>query len=148
MTGAAAREILLRHHRRPHAMGGLSGAIAPVAVRDPLGTGHVRLQVWLADDRVAEARFEAVGVALVTISASLMAEAIAGRTVEEALALRAAVGRLLAGGAAPGDAERLGDVAALGAAVEEEPALERVILLPWQALDLALAGRMAPAPVR
>ena len=99
-------------------------------------------------------RFEGTGCAISTASASLLTEALTGRTVAEAEELFGEVHRMLTGdpsrtsasGAAAVEEERLGKLAAL-AGVREYPMRVKCATLAWHTLRSALAQEGGAAPV-
>ena len=99
------------------------------------------LDVELAGDLIRDLRFEGSGCAISTASASLMSEAVKGRTRAEAAELFGAVHRMLTG--EPADPARLGKLAAL-AGVREFPARVKCASLAWHTLNAALAGGREP----
>ncbi|HEX2465815.1 MAG TPA: SUF system NifU family Fe-S cluster assembly protein, partial [Thermoanaerobaculia bacterium] len=78
------QEVILDHYKRPRNFGPLQGADHTAEGYNPLCGDQVKVSVRLEDDRVADLHFEGAGCAISTASASLMTEAIKGKTVEEA----------------------------------------------------------------
>jgi nitrogen fixation NifU-like protein len=76
--------------RRPRFRGELPGATATAEDVNPLCGDRVRMQVTLADGRVAAARFAGDSCAICTASADVLSELIHGRSRAEASALGAA----------------------------------------------------------
>ena len=68
---------------------------------NPLCGDRLTVRLKLADDQIEDIRFEGQGCAISTASASLMTEAVKGKTRGEALALFDRVHRLLTDDAAP-----------------------------------------------
>ena len=79
------RDVILDHNRKPRNFGPLEHATATVEGFNPLCGDRLTLRLALADDRIADIRFEGDGCAISTASASLMTEAVKGRTRTEAL---------------------------------------------------------------
>ena len=136
------QEILLDHYRRPRNFGPLAGADREVDGHNPLCGDRVRLRVKLDGERLAEVRFEGVGCAISTASASMMTEAVRGRSVDEALELGERFRAHLRADGGEGPAEELGDLAALGG-VRAFPMRVKCATLAWHALRAALAGEAA-----
>jgi nitrogen fixation NifU-like protein len=88
------------------------------------------------DDKISDIRFEGQGCAISTASASLMTEAVKGRTRDQALRLFDRVHQLLTDDAAP-PADELGKLAALSG-VREYPARVKCASLCWHTLASAL----------
>jgi nitrogen fixation NifU-like protein len=90
----------------------------------------------LDDDKISDIRFEGQGCAISTASASMMTEAVKGRTRAEALRLFDRVHELLTDDAAP-PADELGKLAALSG-VRAYPARVKCASLCWHTLAAAL----------
>jgi nitrogen fixation NifU-like protein len=140
------RDVILDHNRQPRNFGGLPDADATIEGFNPLCGDRLTLRLKLADERIADLRFEGQGCAISTASASLMTEAVKGKSRAEALALFERVHALLTDDAAPVD-DDLGKLAALSG-VREFPARVKCASLCWHTLVSALqAGAGASAQV-
>ena len=89
MTDNALRElyqeVILDHSRHPRHYGALEGASHKAEGYNPLCGDRVTVYLKLGEDnRVADIKFEGKGCAISQASASMMADMLAGRTVEEA----------------------------------------------------------------
>lgn len=129
------REELLDHYRRPRNRGALTDATAVGRVSNPLCGDEVEVGVGLHGGRVSWARFRGHGCAICIASASLMTEAVSGKSRSEGRALSAAMREWLGTEAQP-----LPEAMAPLAPVRAHPTRHRCALLPWEALDQALAG--------
>ncbi len=129
------RDVILDHNRRPRNFGPLVTADATAEGFNPLCGDRLTLRLNLADDTIRDIRFEGQGCAISTASASLMTEAVKGKTRGEALALFDKVHKLLTDDAA--GAEDLGKLAALSG-VREYPARVKCASLCWHTLASAL----------
>jgi nitrogen fixation protein NifU and related proteins len=136
------RDVILDHNRRPRNFGTLEQANALAEGFNPLCGDRLTVRLNLADDRIENIRFEGQGCAISTASASLMTEAVKGKTRDEALALFDRVHRLLTDDAA--GAEDLGKLAALSG-VREYPARVKCASLCWHTLASALKSPDAHA---
>ena len=121
------QEVILDHYKRPRNFGPLPGADHSAEGYNPLCGDQVKVSVRLEDGRVADAHFEGAGCAISTASASLMTEAVKGKTVEEAEALFRRFHRLVSGkdGAAERGSSRGSERAmahSIGAARRHDPA--------------------------
>jgi nitrogen fixation NifU-like protein len=130
------RDVILDHNRKPRNFGALEAADASVEGFNPLCGDHLTLRLKLADDSISDIRFEGEGCAISTASASLMTEAVKGKTRTEALKLFERVHQLLTDDAAP-PADELGKLAALSG-VREYPARVKCASLCWHTLASAL----------
>jgi nitrogen fixation NifU-like protein len=134
------RDVILDHNRRPRNFGGMEPADASVEGFNPMCGDRLTVRLKLAGDQIADIRFEGQGCAISTASASLMTEAVKGKTRTEALELFNRVHRLLTDDAASSD--ELGKLAALSG-VREFPARVKCASLCWHTLVSALE---APDP--
>ena len=89
------RDVILDHNRRPRNFGPLDPADASADGVNPLCGDRLTLKLKFAADKIEEIRFEGQGCAISTASASLMTEAVKGKTRTEALGLFNRVHRLL-----------------------------------------------------
>jgi len=139
------QEILLDHYKRPRNFGPLSAADGDAEGHNPLCGDRVQVHVKLDGERLDEVRFEGSGCAISTASASMMTEAVRGKTRAEAAALYERFHDLVTGAApaAADDDESLGELAAL-AGVREFPMRVKCATLAWHTLRAALEGRAAP----
>jgi nitrogen fixation NifU-like protein len=131
------RDVIVDHNRSPRNRGRIAGASHHAEGDNPLCGDRLRLDVELDGDVIRDLRFEGSGCAISTASASLMSEAVKGRTRAEAAELFGSVHRMLTG--EPPDALGLGKLAAL-AGVRAFPARVKCASLAWHTLNAALAG--------
>ena len=137
------RDVILDHNRSPRNFGRLEPADAQAAGHNPLCGDKLTLTLRMQGDRVQDLRFEGQGCAISTASASLMTEAVKGRSRQEIARLYGEVHTLLT--APTGElAPELGKLLAL-AGVAEFPARVKCASLCWHTLNAAL--ERAPAPV-
>ncbi len=106
---------------------------------NPLCGDELTVYLKLEADRIADIRFRGQGCAISTASASLMTEAVKGKTVAEAEALFAGFHELLTGDpSVPAEAPaELGKLAVF-AGVREFPIRVKCATLPWHTLQAAL----------
>jgi nitrogen fixation protein NifU and related proteins len=138
------RDVILDHNRRPRNFGPLEAADTSAEGVNPLCGDRLTVKVKFDADKIQDIRFEGQGCAISTASASLMTEAVKGKTRNEALELFDRVHRLLTLDEA--DAEGLGKLAALSG-VREYPARVKCASLCWHTLASALESPDAHAPV-
>lgn len=129
------RDVILDHNRRPRNFGVLEPADASVEGFNPMCGDRLTLRLKMSGDQIADIRFEGQGCAISTASASLMTEAVKGKSRTEAVALFERIHRLLTDDAAPSD--ELGKLAALSG-VREYPARVKCASLCWHTLASAL----------
>lgn len=132
------QEILLDHYKRPRNFGPLAASDGDAEGHNPLCGDRVEVHVKLDGDRLTDVRFEGSGCAISTASASMMTEAVRGKSRQETAALYERFHELVTG-AAPADDERLGELASLGG-VREFPMRVKCATLAWHTLRAALEG--------
>jgi nitrogen fixation NifU-like protein len=130
------REVILDHNRQPRNFGRLDPHDAEAKGHNPLCGDRLTLTLLRDGDRLADLRFEGNGCAISMASASLMSEAVKGRSRAEIEALFTRVHALLTTQGASG--AELGKLAALSG-VREFPARVKCASLCWHTLNAALA---------
>ena len=139
------QEIVIDHSRRPRNCGPMPQADRQAEGFNPLCGDQVKILLAMAGERIADIRFEGSGCAISTASASLLTEALRGRTEAEARALFADFHDLMTGdpGRAAELSDRLGKLAALGG-VRDYPMRVKCATLAWHTLTAALDQRPQP----
>jgi len=132
------QQVLLDHYRSPRHFGRPAGADREAEGFNPLCGDRVKVFVGLDDDVIRALGFEGSGCAISTASASLMSEALQGKTTADAERLFTAFHDVVTGGAADPEVD-LGKLAAL-AGVAEFPMRVKCATLAWHALHAALAS--------
>ena len=136
---AIYQELILDHYRRPRNKGALEGADARAERRNPLCGDEITLEVAFEGDVVREVRFGGRGCSISQASASMLTQALRGRTRAEAETLVRRFSALVHGDAAAAGDEGLGELRALQG-VARVPARIRCATLAWSALDEVLRG--------
>ena len=137
------RDVIVDHNRQPRNFGKLDPADAHADGHNPLCGDRLSLYVNLDGDRIREARFDGSGCAISVASASMLTEAVKGRTRDEVRKLFEEMHTLLTQHDAPVDTARLGKLAALSG-VREFPARVKCASLCWHTLNAALDSQAAP----
>lgn len=134
--------IILDHNRRPRNQGTLPHADRVAEGRNPMCGDQLSVAVALDGERIADIAFQAQGCAISRASASMMTQAVKGRSRGEARALAARV-RALVTGQPDSGGDDLGQLKALGG-VARYPVRVKCASLAWHALTAALDGAAAP----
>jgi len=138
------RDVILDHNRSPRNFGRLDPADGAALGHNPLCGDSLSVTLRVRDQNLSELRFNGQGCAISMASASLMSEAVTGKSLDEIAALYHDVHELLTDRQyAP--QRPLGKLMAL-AGVREFPARVKCASLCWHTLNAALAQRTAPAP--
>jgi nitrogen fixation protein NifU and related proteins len=128
------RQVILDHYQHPRNQGELDGAVS-VDLRNPSCGDEITLQLLLDGDVVKDVRFRGSGCSISMSSASMMTEAVKGRTVDEALELMDLYRGMVKG--VDVDTEKLGDLEALQG-VSKFPARFKCATLAWNAFEKAM----------
>lgn len=138
------QEVILDHNRRPRNFGTLAGATRIANGHNPLCGDKLKLYLRLEGDRIAEIAFEGSGCAISKASASLMTDAVKGRSKVEALGLFDRFHQVVTTPMDEAiDEASVGKLAVL-AGVREYPARVKCASLPWHTLKAALDGADEP----
>jgi nitrogen fixation protein NifU and related proteins len=137
------RDVIVDHNRKPRNFGKLAPADAQADGHNPLCGDRLTMYVKLDGERISEAKFEGSGCAISVASASLLTEAVRGKSKAEVHALFEDVHTLLTKHDAQVDTGRLGKLAALSG-VREFPARVKCASLCWHTLNAALDNASAP----
>lgn len=138
------QEVILDHNRQPRNFRPLEVEGVRKAEGDnPLCGDKVTVYLNLGSEGVEEATFEGAGCAISQASASLMTEAVTGKSVEETEALLQRFLETMKGEIPP-ELENLGKLAAL-AGVRDYPMRVKCATLAWHTLRAALHAEAAHA---
>jgi len=130
------QEVILDHSRNPRNFRKLEPADRSADGTNPLCGDRVTLYVRLEGDRIAEVGFQGQGCAISKSSASMMTEAVKGKTEGEARSLFEGFHEMVTGRGA-GDAKALGKLTVFSG-VSEFPARVKCASLAWHTLKAAL----------
>jgi len=134
------QEVILDHNRRPRNWGPLPDATGKAEGYNPLCGDRLTLHVRIEADRIVGVSFEGSGCAISKASASLMTDAVKGRTLGEAFDLFDAVHQMLTTPIdRPIDESHVGKLAVLSG-VREFPARVKCASLAWHTLKSALTN--------
>lgn len=128
------QEVIFEHCRQPRNYGQLVNANRKAEGYNPLCGDKVKVYLHVANGVIVDAGFEGSGCAISTASASLMTEAVKGKTKEQALDLLNRFHGLVTGMSIDED---LGKLAVL-AGVREFPQRVKCATLAWHTMKAAL----------
>ena len=133
------QEVILDHNRRPHNFRVIDPASATQEGYNPLCGDRLTLYLTLRDGVITDVAFQGSGCAISKASASLMTDAVKGKTVDEARALFDRFHQMITTPFdRPVDEEGLGKLAAF-AGVREFPVRVKCASLAWHTLKAALS---------
>lgn len=133
------QEVIFDHYRHPRNRGELQEANHKAEGYNPLCGDRISLYLLVENGVVKDARFEGVGCAIATASASMMTEALIGKSEAEVEALFERFHAMVTAqhGSRAGEGESMGKLATL-AGVREFPARIKCATLAWHTLHAAL----------
>jgi nitrogen fixation NifU-like protein len=135
------QQLILDHYRRPRNRRTLPQADRMAEGYNPLCGDHVTVFLKMDSDLVKEVTFEGSGCAISTASASLMTEALKGKTLAEARAIFRRFHGLVTGQPQePLGGPGLGKLEVFSG-VRKYPARVKCATLAWHTLDAALENR-------
>ena len=133
------QEVILDHGRKPRNFGPLPGANREAHGHNPLCGDKLDVHLKVKDGVVEDVKFEGAGCAISVASASLMTEALKGRTEAEAHALFEKFHALLTGEEvfSPEQLEELEKLAVFSG-VRDYPLRVKCATLGWHTMNAAL----------
>ena len=134
------QEVILDHNRRPRNFRRLDCANRSCEGFNPLCGDRLTLFLEMEGDRIKEVTFEGTGCAISRASASLMTDALKGKTLAEVDALFERFHQLVTS-----DPEAAPDISGLGklavfAGVREHPSRIKCATLSWHTLRAAVTN--------
>jgi nitrogen fixation NifU-like protein len=135
------QEVILDHNRRPRNFRAIEHPTRKREGFNPLCGDHLMLYVKLDGDVIKDVTFQGVGCAISKASASLMTEALKGKTVEEARAMFDQFHDMVTSSPET-PAPDLGKLSVL-AGVREFPTRVKCASLAWHTLKAAVSEEAA-----
>ncbi len=132
------QEVILDHNRRPRNFRAMDEATRTQEGFNPLCGDRLTLYVKLDGDRISDVSFQGTGCAISKASASLMTDALKGKTVGEARALFDRFHDMVTSSAETALPD-LGKLSVLSG-VREFPTRVKCASLAWHTLKAAVAG--------
>jgi len=138
------QEMILDHYRSPRNRRKMENADRTIEGFNPLCGDRVTVYLSLEDGKVKDVSFEGSGCAISTASASLMTQAVKGKTIEEAEGLFERFHYLLThDGEDSGKGPELGKLAVF-TGVCRFPARVKCATLAWHTVKQGLEGKEEP----
>lgn len=131
------QEVILDHYRRPRNFKTLDDPSHHAKGHNPLCGDRVNVFLKIDGDVVQEISFQGAGCAISTASASLMTEAVLGKSLDEVRHLFEGFRHMVTSQDENGDLGDLGKLEAL-AGVRELPVRIKCATLSWHTLQAAL----------
>ena len=130
------RQVIMDHYKNPRNRGKIDDGSLTIHLNNPTCGDSISLQLQIEDDIVKNVKFIGEGCSISLSSASMMTQAIKGKSIEEALKLSKVFSEFMQGIAPPDDLD-LGDIEALQG-VCKFPARIKCATLAWKAMEKAI----------
>ncbi|HJO04550.1 MAG TPA: SUF system NifU family Fe-S cluster assembly protein [Acidobacteriota bacterium] len=131
------REVILDHYRTPHGSGEIAAPSVQVEGFNPLCGDELVMSLDIDEGRIRGLCIKPTGCSISVASASMLAQQLEGKTLDEAIELKETFKAVMRGadwppGTDPGDLEAL-------EGVKNFPVRIKCALLAWMTLEQALA---------
>jgi nitrogen fixation NifU-like protein len=130
------KEVILDHYKNPRNKRAVEGAELSFSRNNPLCGDEITIHAHLEDGRVADIAFEGQGCSISQASASMLTEAVTGKSVQDAGGMAKDFRGMMEGAVEP-DEDALGDLVALQG-VAKYPVRIKCAVLAWDVLQEAL----------
>ena len=131
------QEVIFDHNRNPRNFGKLADANRHADGNNPLCGDKLSLYLKIENDVITDLRFEGMGCAISTASASLMTERLKGMKIADAEALFRKFRTVVTEDGKDSEGPELGKLSVL-TGVREYPARVKCATLAWHTLEAAL----------
>jgi nitrogen fixation protein NifU and related proteins len=132
------QQVILDHNKKPRNFRKLENANHSAEGYNPLCGDHLTVYLNLANDSVSDISFEGSGCAISKAAASMMTQAVKGKTKQEAERLFNEFHKMVTGESENGSEEsELGNLM-IFSGVREFPVRVKCATLPWHTLHAAL----------
>jgi nitrogen fixation NifU-like protein len=135
--GDLYQEIILDHYKKPRNAGRLEEPSCSASGDNPLCGDKISITVKKAGDKVEDIRWKGAGCAISTASASLMSEAIKGKSESDIHRLFDKFHAMVTGKGGPDGLDKL----EVFSGVSEFPVRVKCASLAWHTLKAALEGK-------
>ncbi len=137
------QDVIVDHNRSPRNFGKMEDADQTLEGFNPLCGDRLTLYLKTSNDHISDISFDGSGCAISVASASLMTEAMQGKSISEAETLFNDFHNLLTMDDSDIDIDRFGKLAAL-AGVKAYPTRIKCATLCWHTLHSLLDGAKTP----
>lgn len=128
------RQVIMDHYKNPKNKGKFDDDSLTVDMNNPTCGDRIQLQMQIEDDVVKAVRFDGEGCSISMSSASMMTQAIKGKSVDEALSMSKLFSDMMLGKDIETDDFELGDIQSLQG-VSKFPARIKCATLGWKAME-------------
>ena len=134
------QEVILDHNRKPRNCGEMEDFSGQADGYNPLCGDRIKVFLRLEGDQIIDIKFQGTGCAISQASASLMTEAVKGKSLDDSNRLFEAFRGLVTGNAPDTPSKALGKLLVFGG-VSEYPVRVKCATLAWHTLQAALEGQ-------
>ena len=134
------QEVILEHSKAPRNFHAIADSNQKAEGFNPLCGDHFTVYVNAEGDSIQDIGFQGSGCAISKASASMMTQAVKGKSKAEARELFDTFHKLVTTGEADGDRDHLGKLAVFSG-VSEFPVRVKCATLAWHTLQAALEGK-------
>jgi nitrogen fixation NifU-like protein len=127
------RQVIMDHYKKPRNKGALENGSVTVDMNNPTCGDRIHLTMQVEGDIVKDAKFDGEGCSISMASASMMTQAVKGKSVDEALQLADIFSNMMLGNDYD-DSTDLGDIESLSG-VSKFPARIKCATLAWKAME-------------
>ncbi|MDQ8735724.1 MULTISPECIES: Fe-S cluster assembly sulfur transfer protein SufU [unclassified Paenibacillus] len=125
------RRVIMDHYKNPRNRGTMNEESVTINLNNPTCGDRISLQLQVVEGKVTDAKFSGEGCSISMSSASMMTEAVKGKTFDEALAMAEKFSALMKG--EPVEFDEYEELDALSG-VNKFPARIKCATLAWNAL--------------
>lgn len=130
------RQVIMDHYKNPRNRGVLEEDSLTINMNNPTCGDRIQLTLKVEEGKVTDAKFEGEGCSISMSSASMMTQAIKGKSIEDAIKLSKIFSEMMLGKEYDDDID-LGDIEALQG-VAKFPARIKCATLAWKAMEKGL----------
>lgn len=137
------QEVILEHSKAPRNYRQLGAPNRRAEGFNPLCGDHFTVYLEMEGDAIRDVSFQGSGCAISRASASMMTQAVKGKSKAEAAKLFDTFHKLVTTGEVNGNQSDLGKLAVFSG-VSEFPVRVKCATLAWHTLEAAIAGKQDP----
>ncbi|MFJ7827516.1 Fe-S cluster assembly sulfur transfer protein SufU [Psychrobacillus sp. NPDC096623] len=127
------RRVIMDHYKNPRNKGSIEDGALTIDMNNPTCGDRIHLTLQVEDGKIQNAKFDGEGCSISMASASMMTQAVKGKSVEEALQLSTTFSEMMLGKDYD-DSIELDDIEALSG-VSQFPARIKCATLAWKAME-------------
>ena len=128
------RQVIMDHYKNPRHRGQIEGDSVTIDMNNPTCGDRIQLQMQVEDGVVQDAKFEGEGCSISMSSASMMTQAIKGKSLEQAVKMSRAFSEMMLGKEIDTEGLDMEDIEALQG-VSKFPARIKCATLAWKAME-------------